>query len=145
MRVSIGFLLDDTARLFRRAFDARARQSGITALQSRLIAYLDRHDGIRQSALADLIEVEPITLSRMVDRLAEAGLVERRPDPADRRAFRLHLTARGTARLGAIRAVTANVADDAMEGLTAADREALAALVDRVRANLSRRSSESGG
>src|SRR3546814_2201746 len=85
MNETIGFLLNDTARLFRRAFNARMRDSGITALQWRLISYLKRHEGIRQGPLAELIEVEPITLSRMNDRLAEAGLVERRAAPTDRR------------------------------------------------------------
>ena len=65
MSETVGFLLNDTARLFRRAFNARTRDSGITALQWRLITYLKRHEGIRQGPLAELIEVEPITLSRM--------------------------------------------------------------------------------
>ncbi|HMO76028.1 MAG TPA: MarR family transcriptional regulator, partial [Sphingopyxis sp.] len=71
MSENIGFLLNDAARLFRRAFNARTRDSGITALQWRLMIYLRRFEGIRQGPLAELIEVEPITLSRMVDRLAE--------------------------------------------------------------------------
>src|SRR3546814_12111386 len=78
MNETIGFLLNDTARLFRRAFNARMRDSGITALQWRLISYLKRHEGIRQGTLAELLEVEPITLSRMIDRLAEAGLDRKR-------------------------------------------------------------------
>src|SRR3546814_16320676 len=96
--------MGDSARLFRRAFNARTRDSGITALQWRLITYLKRHEGIRQGPLAELIEVEPITLSRMVDRLVEAGLVERRADPADRRAWQLYLTPRADDLLGAMRA-----------------------------------------
>ena len=101
MSETIGFLLNDTARLFRRAFNARTRDSGITALQWRLVTYLIRHDGIRQGPLAELIEVEPITLSRMIDRLVEAGLVERRADPTDRRAWLLHLTPRAHAMIRA--------------------------------------------
>ena len=103
MSETIGFLLNDSARLFRRAFNARTKGSGITALQWRLITYLKRHEGIRQGPLAELLEVEPITLSRMVDRLAEAGLIERRADPTDRRAWRLYLTARGTELLDELR------------------------------------------
>ena len=83
MSETIGFLLNDTARLFRRAFNARTKDSGITALQWRLITYLKRHEGIRQGPLAELIEVEPITLSRMVDRLVEAQA--RRPEDQDGR------------------------------------------------------------
>lgn len=139
MSETIGFLLNDTARLFRRAFNARTRDSGITALQWRLITYLRRHEGIRQGPLADLIEVEPITLSRMIDRLVEAELVERRADPADRRAWRLHLTPRAGELLGGMREMADALTDEATEGLTEAERTQLIALVERVRANLSRR------
>ena len=139
MSETIGFLLNDSARLFRRAFNARTRDSGITALQWRMISYLKRHEGIRQGPLAELIEVEPITLSRMVDRLAEAGFVERRADPTDRRAWQLYLTPRAADLLHDMRDVAENLNEEAAEGLTAAEREQLVALVERVRANLSRR------
>ncbi|MBB6426199.1 MarR family winged helix-turn-helix transcriptional regulator [Sphingopyxis sp. JAI128] len=139
MTETIGFLLNDTARLFRRAFNARAKESGITALQWRLITYLKRHEGIRQGPLAELIEVEPITLSRMVDRLVEAGLVERRADPADRRAWQLYLTPRAGKLLGGIRPAAEALTAEALEGLNAAEAEQLIDLVERVRANLSRR------
>lgn len=139
MTETIGFLLNDTARLYRRAFNARTRDSGITALQWRLITYLRRHEGIRQGPLAELIEVEPITLSRMIDRLAEAGLVERRADPADRRAWRLHLTPRANELLSGIRQIAETLTDEAAEGLSGDERDQLIALVERVRSNLSRR------
>lgn len=139
MSETIGFLLNDSARLFRRAFNARTRDSGITALQWRLITYLRRHEGIRQGPLADLIEVEPITLSRMIDRLVEADLVERRADPTDRRAWMLYLTPRSGDLLNAMRADIDALTAEATEGLSAAERDQLIALVERVRANLSRR------
>ena len=139
MSDTIGFLLNDTARLFRRAFNARTRDSGVTALQWRLITYLKRHEGVRQGPLAELIEVEPITLSRMVDRLAEAGLVERRPDPADRRAWQLYLTPRARERLGGIRPAVEALNAEALEGLSAAEIDQLVDFVERVRGNLSRR------
>lgn len=139
MSETIGFLLNDTARLFRRSFNARTRDSGITALQWRLISYLKRHEGIRQGPLAELIEVEPITLSRMVDRLVEAELVERRADPADRRAWRLYLTPRAGEVLGGMRALADTLTAEAIEGLSPAEVDQLTDLVERVRANLSRR------
>lgn len=139
MKETIGFLLNDTARLFRRALNARMKDSGITALQWRLISYLKRHEGIRQGPLAELIEVEPITLSRMVDRLAEAGLIERRADPADRRAWRLHLMPRAHDLLEGLRRTADELAAEASEGLTDAERDQLVRLVARVRCNLSRR------
>lgn len=139
MAESIGFLLNDTARLFRRAFNARVRDSGITALQWRMLMYLRRNEGIRQGPLADIIEVEPITLSRMVDRLVEAELVERRADPCDRRAWQLYLTARAAPLLDGMRQTADALIDEASEGMSAADRETLSELVERMRANLSRR------
>ena len=139
MSETIGFLLNDTARLYRRAFNARTRDSGVTALQWRLITYLRRHEGIRQGPLAELIEVEPITLSRMIDRLAEAGLVERRADPADRRAWRLHLTPRSGELLHGVRQIAEALTDEAIDGLSEAEHNQLVALVERVRSNLSRR------
>ena len=139
MSESIGFLLNDTARLFRRAFNARTRGSGITALQWRVLSYLSRHPGIRQGPLADIIEVEPITLSRMIDRLEEAGLAERRADPTDRRAWLLHLTPLAEPLLDDLRRTGRAVVAEATEGLSDAERDQLAALVERVRANLSRR------
>jgi len=139
MNETIGFLLNDSARLFRRAFNARTKDSGVTALQWRMISYLKRHEGIRQGPLAELIEVEPITLSRMVDRLVEADLVERRADPTDRRAWRLYLTPRAGDLLHTMRRTTEDLNKEATEGLTPAERDQLAVLVQRVRANLSRR------
>lgn len=139
MSETIGFLLNDTARLFRRSFNARTRDSGITALQWRLITYLKRHEGVRQGPLAELIEVEPITLSRMVDRLVEAELVERRADPADRRAWQLYLTPRAGDLLNGMRPIAHALTAEAIEGLSATEVEQLSDLVERVRANLSRR------
>lgn len=139
MSETIGFLLNDTARMFRRAFNARTRDSGITALQSRVLTYLARYPGIRQGPLAELIEVEPITLSRMIDRLEESGLVERRADPTDRRAWQLHLTAQAEPLLDSLRQTAKEVVAEATEGLSDAERDELARLVERVRANLSRR------
>ena len=139
MSETIGFLLNDTARLYRRAFNARTRDSGVTALQWRLITYLRRHEGIRQGPLAELIEVEPITLSRMIDRLSDAGLVERRADPADRRAWRLHLTPRSGELLNGVRQIAETLTDEAIDGLSEAEHNQLIALVERVRSNLSRR------
>jgi hypothetical protein len=81
MSDSIGFLISDVSRLMRRRFDERARTIGVTRPQWRALTALSRHEGINQGQLADLLEVEPITLCRMVDRLEDAGHVERRRDP----------------------------------------------------------------
>lgn len=141
---SIGFLMNDTARLFRRSFDARAKDSGVTALQWRMIAYLKRSGPIRQGPLAELIEVEAITLSRMTDRLEEAGLVERHIDPTDRRAWLLHLTPLAERKIEEMRDVTDALTEEATNGLSHSERTQLASLVERVRANLSRRDVKAG-
>ncbi|WP_380874717.1 MarR family transcriptional regulator [Sphingomonas sp. DBB INV C78] len=91
MPESIGLLLHDTARAFRYRFDARARALGVTRQQWRALFHISRSEGLNQAELAERLDVERITLCRMVDRLEEARLVERRADPNDRRVWRLHL------------------------------------------------------
>lgn len=90
--LSFGFLLGDVSRLLRRDFELRVQQLGLTLTQWRAIAHLSREEGMNQAALADRLEVTPITLTRLIDRMEEAGWVERHPDPGDRRAVCLHLT-----------------------------------------------------
>ncbi len=85
------FLLHDVAQLIRLDADRRASFHGLTRAQWMLLIWLERRPGITQKELADIIEVEPITIARLIDRLESSGLVERRPDPADRRIWRLHL------------------------------------------------------
>ncbi len=85
------FLLHDVARLLRVDADKRARLHGMTRAQWALLIRLERQPGISQKELSELLEVEPITVARLIDRLEARGMVERRPDPRDRRIWRLHL------------------------------------------------------
>jgi MarR family transcriptional regulator for hemolysin len=85
------FLLNDVARLLRVDADKRARLHGMTRAQWAILIWLDRQPGISQKELSELLEVEPITVARLIDRLEARGMVERRPDPRDRRIWRLHL------------------------------------------------------
>ena len=85
------FLLHDVARLLRVDADKRARAHDMTRAQWGILLWLDRQPGISQKELAELLEVEPITVARLIDRLESRGMVERRPDPRDRRIWRLHL------------------------------------------------------
>src|ERR1700730_6668327 len=89
---SFGFLVNDVARLFGRRFAHNGRRLGLTRAQCRTLGYLARNEGINQAGLADLLEIRPMTLVRQIDRMEEAGWIERRPDPADRRARRLVFT-----------------------------------------------------
>jgi DNA-binding MarR family transcriptional regulator len=85
------FLLNDVGRLLRVDADKRARSHDMTRAQWGILIWLERQPGISQKELAELLEVEPITVARLVDRLERRGMVERRPDPRDRRIWRLHL------------------------------------------------------
>jgi DNA-binding MarR family transcriptional regulator len=139
MEENVAAILADVSRLFRRSFDARARKIGVTRPQWQVLVILRRNAGINQGGLADLLEVEPITVGRMIDRLQEAELVERRPDPADRRAWRLHLTEKANQLLDQLRPLADDTLDDALEGVSEAERAQLKATLDRMRQNLARR------
>ena len=89
------FLLHDVARLLRVDADKRARAHGMTRAQWGILIWLERQPGLSQKELAEILEVEPITVARLIDRLEARGMVERRPDPKDRRIWRLHLCAPG--------------------------------------------------
>jgi DNA-binding MarR family transcriptional regulator len=139
MSENLGFLIGDVSRLLRRSFDARARTVGVTRPQWRVLTMLTRHEGINQGGLADLIDVEAITLCRMVDRLAEAGLVERRSDPADRRAWRLYLTDKAKPLLDDLKILGENLFVEAVAGLSEVEQAELKRMLDQVRGNLTTR------
>jgi DNA-binding MarR family transcriptional regulator len=139
MNDNVGSMLTDVSRLMRRSFDARARDIGVTRPQWQVLSVLRRHEGINQGGLADILEVEPITVCRMVDRLQDAELVERRTDPGDRRSWRLFLTAKAHDLLGHLRPLADDMLELALDGVNDADRLALMSTLDRIRQNLSRR------
>ena len=91
-RREFGFMINDVARLLRTCADQRARQFGMTRAQWAVLARLQRSEGLKQSELADMLDLQPITLTRLLDRLCANGVIERRPDPDDRRVNRLFLT-----------------------------------------------------
>lgn len=133
---NFGFLLHDTARLLRRSFDRRAQHLGFTRAQWSVIAHLRRAEGINQAGLAERMEIEPITLVRLLDRLEDAGLVERRPDPADRRARRLYLTAAAEPVLTRMRAIGHALKAEALSDLTEAERAQLIEMLQRIKERL---------
>jgi DNA-binding MarR family transcriptional regulator len=137
MADQLGFMIGDLSRLLRREFDVRASTIGVTRPQWRMLTTLLRNEGANQGRLAELLDVEPITLCRMVDRLAEAGFVERRPDPCDRRAWRIFLTESSRPILDELRSLAANLFEEALAGLTGRDRDMLASFLDRIHSNLS--------
>jgi len=126
----------------RRAFDERARTIGVTRPQWQVLVLLGQHEGINQGGLAEILEVEPITLGRMVDRLQDVELVERRPDPADRRAWRLYLTDKAHALLENLRPLADEMFDSMLEGLGDATRAEMKSGLLRMRANLTRKTAD---
>lgn len=122
---SLGFLLADTSRLVRKRFDDRAASIGLTRAQWRVIAQLRRREGINQAALAEILEIEPITLARHIDRLEAKGFVERRPDPTDRRVRTLHLLDAARPLMAEMRAFSLATRQEALRGISAADAERL--------------------
>lgn len=136
---TIGFLVNDAARLMRRDFERRARSLGLTRAQWQAMFHLARNEGCNQSTLADLLEVEPITLARLIDRLELSGLVQRRADPTDRRARLLFLGERAHPLLEQLRTVGAETREIALAGMTEDERNLLMTLLTKMRANLSGR------
>lgn len=137
MRVNVAFLSSDVGRLFRKRFGVAARQFGVTGPQWRMMAAIQREPGTNQGALANWLEVEPITAGRMIDRLEKLELVERRDDPADRRRWRLYLTAKGDDLMQRMSSCAQTTLADAVSGFSDAEHAQLLALLDRVRTNLS--------
>jgi len=135
----VGFLMSDNSRLLRRAFDRKVREIGVTGPQARLLLTLNRAPGENQGFYAERLEVEPITLCRMADRLEEANMIERRPDPTDRRAWQLHLTDKSRKMVGRLQQKVDSVVDDMLAGLTAEERSEFSRLLAVIGENLSER------
>jgi MarR family transcriptional regulator, transcriptional regulator for hemolysin len=138
---SFGFLVTDVARLFGRRFSHHGKRLGLTRAQCRTLGYLARNEGINQAGLADVLEIRPMTLVRQVDRMEEAGWIERRADPSDRRARRLYLTDKARPILGRIWSVANETRDEALAGLSPAEGDQLIDLLSRVHSTLSERES----
>jgi DNA-binding MarR family transcriptional regulator len=133
---SLGFLLNDISRLLRRNFNRRVQHLGLTHAQWRAIGQVVRSPGIGQAALSELLEVQPITLARLIDRLEAAGWIERRPHPTDRRAVRLFVTDRFQPLLAEISVHGAGTRSAALKGFSSAEQELLYQLLERVKDNL---------
>jgi DNA-binding MarR family transcriptional regulator len=136
---TIGFLLNDAARLMRKDFERRTRSLGLTRAQWQTLFHLARNEGCNQVTLADLLEVEPITLARVIDKLEAGGLVERRADPNDRRARLLFLGERAHPLLEELRTLGAETREIALAGIGEDERNLLMTLLTKMRANLTGR------
>jgi MarR family transcriptional regulator, transcriptional regulator for hemolysin len=138
LQPNIGALMHDVARLMRRRFERRARQTGlsITRQQARALLSVARNEGLSQAAVATLLDIEPIALVRLLDRLHGERLVERRLHPTDRRVRTLWLTPLGWTVVDRILAINAQIREEACAGLNPAAREALLQTLDHLKSNL---------
>lgn len=141
---SIGYLIHDVARLLRRDFNRRAATLGLTQAQWQVLGRLAQCEGINQTALAEALDIHPITLTRAIDRLEAAGWVERRADPGDRRAFQLHLTRAAGPVLDDMWGYAAATREVAMAGLSPAERERAIETLRAMKRNLTEPVAENG-
>jgi MarR family transcriptional regulator, transcriptional regulator for hemolysin len=129
-------LMRESARLYTKIFGKRFRELHLTAEEARTLAYLSIGETMSQRRLADLMHVQPIVLSRLIDRLEAASWAERRPSPSDRRVNEIHLTAKGRAGARKIRAINDNLADRLTAELAPEDLPALVRGLQVIRAAL---------
>jgi len=133
---TVGFMLSDVARLLRSNFDRRVQELNLTQPQWQALTYLARNEGAQQSALAEMLGKQPMSVARLIDRMESTGWVERRPDPSDRRAFNLHLTEKVDPVLEEIWKHAARTRSQALAGISDRDRKKLLQILSVMRRNL---------
>src|SRR5262245_15584562 len=133
---ALGFLVADLARLLRRSMDRRLQSLNLTQAQWRAIVHLSRNEGMSQAALAESLEIQPITLTRLIDRMESAGWVERRTHPADRRAVQLYLTAQSQPILEEMHARADDTLTEATHGVAPRAQRQLVATLEQMKRNL---------
>jgi len=134
---TLGFLLKDVTRLYTRRFEERAQGLSLTLAQCKALSYLEGNEGVSQKRLAELTELDPMSLVRILDRMEADGWVERRSDPEDRRARSLCLTAKAKPILEHIATLAKETRAEALQGLSEEERTQLTKLLARVHENLS--------
>ena len=140
--VNVGFLIHDVSRMMRAWFDGRAQELGLTRAQWRVLVHLAGREGLNQSSLADILELDTVTLGRHIDRLERDGWLERRSDPTDRRAWCLYLTAASRPTLGKMEAVAVDTIAVAMEDIAEDERTRFTNVLMRIKSNLADASAE---
>ena len=133
----LGFLLKDTSRRYTRRFEERAQALSLTLPQCRALLHLENNEGVSQKRLSELTELDPMTLVRILDRMEADGWVQRRFDPADRRAHTLWLMPKSKPVLEHIAHLIAETRAETLHGLSNEERATLIDLLERVHANLS--------
>jgi len=118
---TFGYTLADTTRLLRRVFDRRVAHLGLTRAQWRALKWIDRNPGMSQAQLAEDLDLEPIAVGRVIDRLQAGGFVERRPDPKDRRRWRLYPAGNAVRTVNEIGHVADRMHEDLLAGIDPAE------------------------
>jgi len=138
---NFGFLVHDVSRLIKRRFDRRARQTGlpITRRQAAVVLYVARNEGVSQTEVASWLDLEPIALVRMLDKLNEEGLVERRAHPTDRRVRTLWLTPAARLVVTQILAINKTIREEAFAGMPTHARDTVIDILDAIKGNLALR------
>jgi DNA-binding MarR family transcriptional regulator len=121
----LGFLIHDVQRLMRKRFEARASGLGLSSAQWRLLARVAKEEGVAQARLAELLEIEPISVSRLVDRMEEGGWIERRPDAADRRVRMIFPTPKAVETYAEIKKLAGEVYEESLVGVEPEARRVL--------------------
>src|ERR1700728_3990668 len=132
------FILNDVARLLRTYADHKAAQFGMTRAQWAVLVRIDRSEGLNQSELAEVLDLQPITLTRLLDKLCDSGLIERRPDPTDRRAKRLYLKAAARPLLERLGALREETMADTLAGVEGGSIQQMVSELAHVKENLRR-------
>jgi MarR family transcriptional regulator, transcriptional regulator for hemolysin len=132
----MAFLISDLARLLKTYVDQQARRYGMTRAQWQLLSRLERCEGLKQAELAEMLDLQPITLTRLVDRLCENGLIERRADPNDRRAKRLFLTKEARPLMDRLAVLGEEVMGEVLAGIDDADVALMLEKLGRAKENL---------
>jgi len=126
----------DTSRLIRTYIDMRARSIGTTRAQWALLSRAARQPGLTQSELAEMLEIQPISLTRLVDRLADQGLVVRQPHPTDRRANCVFITENGLLAMEAFSPLAQAITEEMFNGVSASDLEAFVGVIETIKTNV---------
>jgi MarR family transcriptional regulator for hemolysin len=145
IRREILFQLADVARAMRTFIDQRARQHGMTRAQWAVLIRLERQEGMTQAEMAESLEIQPISLVRLIDPLCDHKLVERRPHPSDRRANRLYLTPKGRATLERLVPLGREVSGAVLASFSEAEASALLQQLLRIKLNVRRAAAEGAG
>ena len=134
--LSFGFLIHDVSRMMRNWFDARAQHLGLTRAQWRVLIQVSAREGASQRELAEILEIDTVTLGRHIDRLERDDWLERRPDPNDRRVWRLHLTPAARPTLDEMEELALELHEAALAGLSDEERATMTAALTRIKANV---------